>query len=505
MRRVAISHAMGIAYSVASALPAPVRAWVRQVAIWAGRHRPPPIEDWSEPLIGLNENSGTSPAGLGSADGALATPGVVRPAVWPRDAAAPAGANVPELRCLVVTTSLDVGGMEEVVAFLARRLPVHGFRTAVLRVATSPSAQPSGRLARMLQSSGVEVDETSEEGAAGWVQGWHPDVISAHGPLPDRILTIAHGAAVPYVETLHDMRAVYVADWQAEAERAAKVTTMVAVSEIVRRQYLSRSHGFPPDRIVTITNGVDDERRLGANRSAAREWLGLTDEYLFATLARHCVEKNAFGLVTAFGEVARRRPEAHLAIAGNLQDIRYYRQVLRLRDSLPCRDRIHLRDHIAAPATLLAAADGFALDSFHESGPLVSMEALFAGVPVVLSDVGGAREQIGGNPARGYLVANPLGDPLTVTLESMAAAQYRPQINRHELAEAMERLIAGRDDYLANRQHLATESAGRFSAGTCLARYAAVLRAAATPVSFPGNGSRASHVGTGDFLLGFPS
>ena len=482
-RRVAVRHAMGVAYSGASVLPAPVRAQVRRVAMWGARRRPPVIENWSEPLIRLNKSAGASPAGLVSADRARATPGVVGPTVRPRHAPAPAGAGGPGLRCLVVTTSLDVGGMEEVVAFLARRLPVHGFRTAVLRVTASPSARAGGRLARMLQSSGVEVDEISEEGALRWIQDWHPDVISAHGPLPDRILAIAYSAAVPYVETLHDMRAVYVPDWQAEAERAAKVTAIVAVSEIVRRQYLARSHGFPPDRIVTIPNGVDDERRLVADRSVARERLGLTDEYLFAALGRHCVEKNAFGLVTAFAEVARRRTEAHLVIAGHLQDIRYYRQVLRLRDSLPCRDRVHLRDHIAAPATLLAAADGFVLDSFHESGPLVSMEALFAGVPVVLSDVGGAREQVGGNPARGYLVANPLGDPLSVTLESMAAAQYRPQANRHEFAAAMECLIAGRADYLANRQQLAAESAGRFSAGTCLARYATVLRAAAAEVS----------------------
>lgn len=159
--------------------------------------------------------------------------------------------------------------------------------------------------------------------------------------------------------------------------------------------------------------------------------------------------------------------------------------MLRLRNSLPCRDRIHLRDHIAAPAELLAVADSFVLDTFFEGGPLVSMEALCMGLPVVLSDAGMAREQIGDDPRRGYVVANPLGDPLCVDWESMGAACYRPQVNRDEFATAMEHPVANREDYLRGRERLAAESAVRFSADACLARHAAVLLAVATGADLP--------------------
>jgi glycosyltransferase involved in cell wall biosynthesis len=135
---------------------------------------------------------------------------------------------------------------------------------------------------------------------------------------------------------------------------------------------------------------------------------------------------------------------------------------------------------------LLTAADGFVLDSFFEGWSLASMEALFAGLPVVLSEVGGAREQIDGSTARGYLVANPLGDPLRVDWEGVGMARYRPQVNRDEFVAAMKRLIADRDDYLANREALATESAARFSAEACLVQHAAVLRAVATGSDLPG-------------------
>ena len=338
----------------------------------------------------------------------------------------------------------------------------------------------------MLRSNGVEVQEADESNALAWIQRWCPDVISAHG-AQTWVFAVAQQVGVPYVDTLHGIHTLFGADWRwhAEAVRGAGLSAVVAVSELVREQYLAGNRDFPPARIVSIPNGVDEERRSGGDRTAARGRLGLTDEYLFVSLARYCLQKNSYGLLSAFGELARRRPEVHLVIAGRPDDIRYYRQVRRLRKSLPCGDRIHLRDHMPAPAELLAAADGFVLDSFFEGWSLASMEALCAGVPVVLSDVGGAREQIGGDAARGYLVANPLGDPLSMNWESVGAARYRPQVNRDDFVKAMENLVVERKGYLRNRGRLATESTERFSADVCLARHAAVLHAVATGADLP--------------------
>jgi glycosyltransferase involved in cell wall biosynthesis len=106
------------------------------------------------------------------------------------------------------------------------------------------------------------------------------------------------------------------------------------------------------------------------------------------------------------------------------------------------------------------------------------MEALFAGVPVVVSDVGGAREQVGDDPARGYVVANPLGDALGVTWEAVGQARFRAQANAGELVTAMDYLVADRDRYLHGRAALAAESAARFGADACLRQHAELLRRA---------------------------
>jgi glycosyltransferase involved in cell wall biosynthesis len=445
----------------------------------------PQVDTWSAPLIGTGSGPSGARAGLDSPF-PPAGPGPAGPAAaigpGPRS-----DRDLPGPRCLIVTSMLNTGGLQEVAAVLARRLPEFGLRTAVLDVRPDPSGdgRPSGYLGQVLHSSGTEVHETDEAGVPAWIERWRPDVLAAHGALPGAVLATANLLDVPYVDTLHGMHDLFDADWRAEASRAAQVSAIISVSELVRQQYLAGNPGFPPARIVTIPNGVDEERRRGVDRATARHRLGLRDEYVFVSLSRHCLQKNTYGLLAAFGEMARHRPEVHLVVAGKLSDARYGRRVLRLRETLSCRDRIHLRDHLEAPARLLAAADGFVLDSFFEGWPLASMEALHAGLPVVLSDMGGAREQVGDDPSRGYLVANPLGDPLQVNWESMRIARYRPQPNQDELVTALEKLVAGRHAYLRDRAQLAAESAARFRGETCVAHHAAVLQAVTSGAELP--------------------
>ena len=233
---------------------------------------------------------------------------------------------------------------------------------------------------------------------------------------------------------------------------------MVAVSEMVRRQYLRGNPGFPDEAIVTIPNAFNGTHRPAINRLMARAWLGLDDEFLFVSLARHVLQKNAYGLVTAFSDVARAIPQAHLLIAGRVDDRPYTEQVRLLRDRLPDRCRIHLRENLSNPSALLAAADGFVLNSFFEGWPLASMEALCAGLPVVMSDVGGAREQVGMNGDRGYVVPNPLGDPETASWESAGRARFRPQVNRVQLVAAMKSVIDKREHWADARTALSEES-----------------------------------------------
>jgi glycosyltransferase involved in cell wall biosynthesis len=267
-----------------------------------------------------------------------------------------------------------------------------------------------------------------------------------------------------------------------ESTRAARITGLVAVSELVREQYLDHNPAFAPERLIVIPNAVDDRRRLPPSRLAARVRLGLRDEMLFVSLARHCTQKNTYGLVDAFGKVAAARPDVHLLIAGRPDNPGYFAQVQRLRSRLSHADRVHLRDHSPDPAALLAAADAFVLDSFFEGWALASMEALYCGLPIVVSDVGGAREQVGDDGRQGILVTNPLGHPGMPDWETMRRRAFEPQPNRAELVAAMLEVADRRDEWAARRPALRRESIARFDAAACLGAHARALDAASRGV-----------------------
>jgi glycosyltransferase involved in cell wall biosynthesis len=398
-----------------------------------------------------------------------------------RSQSTPPAAAGRKLRCVVATNVLGFGGLDKVAALLGRRLPLHGFDTAIAYFDdVPPGHHGSGeRLTDTLRHEGVRVAKLSPRHGPQWLRICNPDVISVHG-APDWFLEAAAEAGIPIIETLHGAHTFFEKEtWPKERLRSRQIDGLVAVSDLVRSHYLRINPTYSPRRIVTIPNGVDDRIIARRDRNQARAGLGLSSEFLFISLGRYHLQKNTYGLVAAFSDVARTCPHAHLLIAGHIHDATYFEQVRRLRDSLPCADQIHLHEHCPDVAAVLAAADAFVLNSFFEGWSLASMEALFAGLPVVMSDVGGAREQIGQDKRRGFIVGNPLGDPEAIDWRRMSRARFQPQVNRENLVKAMCAVIADRNYWNAIRRDLQEESTERFSADRCVRRHAEVLERAA--------------------------
>jgi glycosyltransferase involved in cell wall biosynthesis len=413
-----------------------------------------------------------------AADGGETSFGTSKPPIAAsRETRSPVRPNVPaRLRCLVATSSLELGGLERTAALLGRGLPLHGLDTTF---AHTPSTGVRERIAESLHLEDIPVIKLSQDTGRQWLETHRPDVISMHSP-PDWLVADAAGLGIPMLETLQDTAAIFAAEtWQRVRARSGQMAGFVAVAELIRRLYLRANPGYPQNRIVTILNCVDDQHITRRNRTQARAWLGLGSEFLFVSLARHSMQKNTFGLVAAFSDVVRAYPEAHLLVAGVIWDKSYFEQVRRLRDGLSCADHIRLCGPCPDVSAVLAAADAFVLDSFYEGSSLAAMEALVAGLPVVISDAGAAREQVGENGCRGFVVGNPLGDPEAVDWPSIARARFRPQVNRAALVEAMCKVVVERDRWRNVRDELSAESVDRFSAEVCVRRHAEVLTRAA--------------------------
>ena len=475
-------------------IPAPVRRAARSV-LGSRLEREARVDGWTTRLVAADGEAelvwpdapavtppeahrapGAPDAGIAAAG--IAAAGVAAGSSEPRHLSESPDSEpgLADLRCLLVTESLDASGMDEFVAFLARRLRRHGMHTAVM-IGSDDAGKGVGALGRDLVAEGIDVVDPGLAGGAAWMRAWQPDVISVHGSA-DWPLEAAVGLGIPVVETLHGMHNLFGAPVSQVTRRRNLLSALVSVSEMVRLQYLALDREFDARRIVTIPNGVDSRRVQTVPRDRAREALGLTDEFLFVSLARHSLQKNGYGLASAFDEVAAVVPDAHLLVCGRSDDRSYTGQVVALKNRLAHGDRLHLRGNTPHIATLLAAADAFALDSFFEGWSLSSMEALGAGLPVVISDVGGAREQLAGGSVKGALVANPLGDPLAVDWTTIGAARFREQSNRGELVAAMTSLARGTMP-VDSRAVIAADSLARFDDELCVRRHAHVITATA--------------------------
>ena len=122
-------------------------------------------------------------------------------------------------------------------------------------------------------------------------------------------------------------------------------------------------------------------------------------------------------------EALRDLPQAQLALAGTGADEAALRA---LATRLDLADRVHFLGHISHEALplLMSAADAVVLPSEREGLANVWIEALACGTPLVIPDIGGAREVVR-IPAAGQIAART-GPAIAEALRALLAAP-RPQ------------------------------------------------------------------------------
>jgi len=167
------------------------------------------------------------------------------------------------------------------------------------------------------------------------------------------------------------------------------VDRLITVSEAQRRTY--ERVGVPAGLMTTVPNGIG-ARGPGPGRRAAREALGLDqDRLVVLTIGRLNVMKGQRYLLDAVPALADRFPELAVVILGSGH---LHEQLQAQAVALGVADRVHLPGHRADARMLLDAADVFVLSSKHEGMPLVLLEAMDAGLPVVATRVIGSEEVV---------------------------------------------------------------------------------------------------------------
>ncbi|MEP6811355.1 MAG: glycosyltransferase family 4 protein [Actinomycetota bacterium] len=197
-----------------------------------------------------------------------------------------------------------------------------------------------------------------------------------------------------------------------------------------------RSHFIPRAKLHVVPNGVDATRFTPGDRTAARAALELGTGPIIVAVGRFNREK---GMHTAVRALAQLPKPARLVLVGEGEE---QSRLEALAASLGVLDRVVFAGPQPADvvARYLAAADAFVFPTERDEGaPMVLVEAMACGVPVVATAIDQIAEVVDGNGENGILV--PLAD-VDATASALRALIDDPEAAKLIGARGRERILA---------------------------------------------------------------
>ncbi len=159
---------------------------------------------------------------------------------------------------------------------------------------------------------------------------------------------------------------------------------------------LSAKLGFPPSKTPVLIAGFPSERALPASeeRARLRREAGIAaDEILMLNVARIHPEKAHDQLLRSFQIIHAAHPKTKLWISGHGWDW-LENQLKDLRSELGLNDCVEFVGYRKDLWPMLHAADLMVHSSHVEGVPIAILYGMSAGLPIVVSDVGGVYEVI---------------------------------------------------------------------------------------------------------------
>ena len=344
------------------------------------------------------------------------------------------------LRVAHVLSSFHTGGQERVALDLATQQHAAGHHV----VAVSLGGPPEGPNADAFRAAGAQT-QTIAKGRgfdvslpfrlAAFLSKQRVDVVHTHNPH-----ALIYGAPAASL-----VRAVAVHTKHGRNPDAARrlwlrrtvsklVDAYVAVTPTLAALAIEKRE-CEPARVCVIPNGIDAERfrpRAEARRRIRAE-LEIPDEaWVVGTVGRLSPEKNQALLVDAMTPLLD--PRRRLVLVGDGPE----REPLSLRIAATWRtELVSMTGARSDVENLIAAFDAFALTSRSEGLPLVLLEAMASGIPVVSTAVGGVPDLIE-HGVTGFLVAAGDRVALTDRLEWLA---NRPPLAQKVAEVARQRVL----------------------------------------------------------------
>ena len=315
---------------------------------------------------------------------------------------------------LLVSDSLALGGAERHVVGLARSLLERGHTVSIACSTGGPLATEAHDAGVIVETLGDRlIKRQSDPAYREWLRHLtlrlRPDLVHAH----------MHASAVAAAQALIDTRVPFIvtehsegtwrdaAAWAEAASTYRRAQGIVAVSARIAQRIAAAATNVP--RIHVIRNALElaglPQRTL-QRRFRRRQLVGV--------IARLVPEKGVDVFVRAAAKVAAAVPQTCFVVVGDGPE---RRALQHLATDLGIRERIGFVGAREESMSVLQRLDLLCVPSRSEGTPLVVLEAMAAGTPIVAAAAGGIPEQV--RDRREALLVTP-DDP-----DALAAATVR--------------------------------------------------------------------------------
>lgn len=307
--------------------------------------------------------------------------------------------RIRPLRVCHVSLTLKTGGLERLLADIARHHDANRCRPEFLAISEI------GRFADIIRDAGCTVHVLQPSGRVGQLRQMTNlfrtgrfDVIHTHNTYPHIYASIAARlAGVPVVvNTRHGQRAGH--GWKSRTQfrwASHLVNKIIAVSDDAAGLCV-HADGVAERKVIRIWNGIDaDDFRFRGPSQAP----------IAVSVARLSAEKDFPTLLRAMKIAVATVPELKLKLAGDGPEREKLEQLSR---DLELSKHVEFLGDCRDVPSLLAQAGFFVSSSLTEGISLTLLEAMAVGLPVIATRVGGNTEIVDA-PRTGRLVpsANP--------------------------------------------------------------------------------------------------
>lgn len=296
-----------------------------------------------------------------------------------------------------ILDSLEVGGMERTVVRLALSQLEAGHKVQVVTLLTN------GPLAKPLDDAGVRVTCLNKKPGFDFalvnnlrtIATKEIEIIHTHNIVPHYYATLATlGKKVRRINTRHDMGMHLKGRRMNYLYRLSLLRTdaAIAVCEAAKARFVS-TNSIPPNLISVINNGIpatDANKECSEKSIETKKQLNLpTNGTIVGSVGRLNAVKDYGTLIRAFSKVQKEIPDAKLVIIGDGPE---RNELQTLIDTLKIGESVTLLGERNDIEKILKQIDVFALTSLTEGFSVALVEAAWAGLATIATDVGGNRE-----------------------------------------------------------------------------------------------------------------